>query len=231
MAAPLDQRVQALLSDPQGASRQLGTLVGTGDNALRILHETSESSQRLRQHNATLLPLLANLKTSSKAGRWWRWFTGVELEREITFDAVCAQIETSAESGIDETDTLAQLVDNLRDEHKALGADLAALELDMQAGKVLLGTGDDAAKFSAAVGPDGLDRFARKLANLSAMLTALQLTRAQYLVAMQHAKEMLDRFDEIKTLLVPLWYQRMGFELFSHRVKSSVAYADPLKPV
>lgn len=219
MKAAIEARVQELLADPGQAASRLGTSASARDGMLHLLERAGAASSHLRQVNEQLLPLVGALKVPGKVGRWWRWFTGVELENEMTFPAASRQIETFARDGLADSGGLAGLLDHLTTEDRLLKAELEAMEIDLQAARFLLGKAPAGAAFQESAGAEGVERLARKLANLEALLTALQLTRAQYRVAAQHAKEMLERFEDIKTLLVPLWYQRMGFELFSQRVK------------
>lgn len=220
MNSSVEVRVQELLSDPPQAVYRLGATDRTGESILRILDESGTATKNLREVNEQLIPLIALFKLPGRAGKWWRKFTGEELEREVSFGYTCRQIESLAAMGVKVSSHLSQLHTSLEQEHCVLGLDQQLLETDVQAGNILLSTAPAALAFAQALDEESIQRFARKLTNVEAVLTALQLTRSQYLVAAQHAKEMVDRFDEIRTLLVPLWYQRVGFELFSKRVNA-----------
>jgi hypothetical protein len=69
-----------------------------------------------------------------------------------------------------------------------------------------------------AAQPDYWARFGRRIDNLNALQHALVLSTQQFKLADAHAQAVLDRHAEIVTVLVPLWRQRMGFELFSRSV-------------
>ena len=74
-----------------------------------------------------------------------------------------------------------------------------------------------------AAQPDYWARFGRRVDNLNALQHALVLSTEQFKLADAHAQAVLDRHTEIVTVLVPLWRQRMGFELFSKSVAAQQA--------
>jgi hypothetical protein len=50
------------------------------------------------------------------------------------------------------------------------------------------------------------------------MANAAQLSRGQFKLTAAHLLAVADRFGEVRALLLPLWKQAMGFELFAQRV-------------
>jgi hypothetical protein len=66
-------------------------------------------------------------------------------------------------------------------------------------------------------GMETWQRLSRRTGNLEATATALRLTQQQYGLAVEHSKTVVSRFEEVRTLLIPIWYQRMDFALFARR--------------
>ena len=225
VAAPLDTPVQpaavrarAFLLAPRDQIDALGRIDGAGRDTLALLDEISQSTRRLSELNQGLVPLIDRFREPGQAHKWWRWFTGNELQRELSFGNVCREIEACAEGGVEETKTMQRLIRALIDDRARIERELALLERDIELGELLLS--QKYARLRAATGePEEIwQRLSRRIGNLQAIATALQLTQAQYGVAIEHSRTVADRFDEIKTLLMPIWYQRMGFKLFARRL-------------
>ena len=117
-----------------------------------------------------------------------------------------------------------RLIRALLDDRTRIDREVAQLERDIELGQLLLS--DKYARLRVATGEpeDTWQRLSRRVGNLQAIATALQLTQAKYGVAIEHSRTVADRFDEIRTLLMPIWYQRMGFKLFARRLEET-AYA------
>ncbi len=221
---PAAVRARAFLLAAREQIDLLGRIDGAGRDTLALLDEISQSTRRLSELNQSLLPLIDRFREPGQAHRWWRWFTGEELQRELSFGNVCREIEACAEGGVEETKTMQRLIRALLDDRTRIDREVAQLERDIELGQLLLS--DKYARLRVATGEpeDTWQRLSRRVGNLQAIATALQLTQAQYGVAIEHSRTVADRFDEIRTLLMPIWYQRMGFKLFARRLEET-AYA------
>ncbi len=217
-APPAAVRARAFLLAPRDHIDALGRIDGAGRDTLALLDEISQSTRRLSELNQGLLPLIDRFREPGQTRRWWRWFTGEELQRELSFGNVCREIEACAEGGVEETKTMRRLIGALTDDRARIERERAQLEHDIELGTLLLS--QKYARLRAATGEpeETWQRLSRRVGNLQAIATALQLTQAQYGVAIEHARTVAERFDEIKTLLMPIWYQRMGFKLFARRL-------------
>lgn len=151
----------------------------------------------------------ADPQEMAKAPSWFERLLGGEVERRVRYQVARKSLSVL----LDDAEVVAQ---NVRDTLTTINSMIVSyreeaqrLEVCIQAGREFLSENPEA----GAVADDALqfdrprDRFARKLANLATLLsshhmsiTQMQLTRAQ-------AVDMLDRFNETATVLVPVWRQ------------------------
>lgn len=191
------------------------------DAAADVLHRMEQASadtSELMEVNQALVPLMNGMRQDARTPRWWQWFTGERLEREVFFPGLQRQVENLAEQGERGLARLRRQADALATEDRRMAAEHERHQTDLEAAQLLLSPKYAGACRAAGLDDADLQRLARRATNLEAMMTASQLTRAQYKIAIDHAKSVADRFVEIRGLLLPLWKQAMGFELFSQRV-------------
>ena len=214
-------RIRVFLSDPEAGIDALGAVAGAGRDSLDLLDRVSASQKRLNELNRSLVPLIARFRQDDRTHRLWRWFTGAQLEHELSFANTCREVEACAELGVQETATLRELIDALRRDSGRLDHEIAAIEDDIDLGRTV--ATDRFSRLRQLTGCDSetWQRLSRRVANLEATATALRLTQQQYGVAAEHGKTVVSRFEEIRTLLIPIWYQRMGFALFARRAGSA----------
>ncbi|MBK9216961.1 MAG: hypothetical protein IPL70_00020 [Uliginosibacterium sp.] len=149
----------------------------------------------------------------SRRQSWWRRFTGEALEREVTYQHACQQLENKALAA----KMLAAEVQGLRNHlrHEAEDTQHHALWLGevVTNGQAVLGPTHAVARTKAcfAEQPDYWSRFARRVDSLNALQHALVMSTQQFKLTDAHAQAVLDRHAEVVTVLVPLWRQRMGF--------------------
>lgn len=220
-------RIHAFLRDPEAGIDALGQVAGAGRAALDLLDRVTGSQKRLRELNEGLIPLIARFRDPGTGGRLWRWFTGAQLEQELSFGHVCAEIEASAELGVIESATLRELGEEMERDIVRLDGDIAAIEADVALGRTVASERYRRLRALAGRDDDTWQRLSRRVANLEATATALRLTQQQYRLAIEHGRTVVARFDEIRTLLIPIWYQRMGFALFARRAERDGASAAP----
>lgn len=212
-------RARELLALGPCAVEELGR--GTGDDAadaLRLLDGISASATSLHAINTALVPLISKFRSVTGLQRAWQWFSGESLEREIFFGETQEKIEQLAQDGVSGDLAVGGQIEILRGQTVAMAQQVQRLDIEIAAGRLLLSP--DETQKAARAGIDDHDRarLSRRLGNLESMVTALQLTQAQYTVALEHAQSVSDRFHEIHALLLPIWKQRMGFDLFARRV-------------
>lgn len=187
-------------------------------DVLARMEEASHDTADLMEVNQALVPLMGRMRPDPRTPRWWQWFTGERLEREVFFHDLQRQIEGLAEQGERGLARLRRQAEVLAGEDRRMAAELERQQTDLEAAQLLLTPKYAGACRAAGLEDTDLQRLARRATNLEAMMAASQLTRAQYKMAIEHAKSVADRFVEIRGLLLPLWKQAMGFELFSQRV-------------
>lgn len=213
--------VQALLEAPIAQLRDLGALAERNEDPMRLMQGKKSPVVQLSRLLESLLPMIESFRSpSSRRNHWWQRFTGAALEREITYLHACQKLEEQARLA----NELAQEVNNMRGAlaGEALGVRGQALWLGnvVALGQQALAPPNTVARSKAcfAEQPDYWARFARRIENLNLLQHSLLLSAEQFKLADAQAVAALDRHAEITTVLVPLWRQRMGFELFSKNV-------------
>jgi hypothetical protein len=216
-------RAGELLTHGAGLVEEIGRRAGAdAADALEMLETISESTSRLLEVNLRLVPLMTSLQRQRSGSRMFRWFTGEQLEYDVRLRDVRDEIEQLAADGQRSHAGMEKQMHFLVEQHRLMGTELELLETDIAAGHLLASPEYAAQRRAAGVGADDLARLTRRTGNLEAMATATQLTRAQFVVAIQHAISVADRYQEIRTLLLPIWKQAIGFDLFSRRVVDQI---------
>lgn len=218
-----EQRAAELLSFGANAIDELGRRAGSdAADALKLLEAISLSTSQLLEVNLRLLPLMTSFQRQASKHKWWRWFTGEQLQHEVLLHDVSKQIEQLVETGQQGHAGMRKQVELFKTQFRLMGTEIELLESDIDAGRLLASPGYAAQRLAAGLSDEDMARLARRISNLEATVTATQLTRAQYQVAIQHAKSVSDRYREIRTLLLPIWKQTVGFDLFSRRVNAHI---------
>jgi hypothetical protein len=213
------ERAHALLASGGDVIHQLGRRAGAQTaSALAELDRISLTSSELMAASVRLVPLISSFKRSPGRRKWWHWFTGELLEQEVFFAATQQEIQALAARGEQARIHLLEMIDALESQRALMSKELTLLEIDIAAGQLMLTPGHAQACRQAGLDAEALSRLSRRIANLEASAVATRLTQAQYKVAVTHAHTVVDRFAEIYTLLLPIWEQAMGFELFARRL-------------
>lgn len=217
-------RAEKLLSFGPAAADELGKQAGMeAANALALLEDVSAGTTDLLGINQRLVPLMAALQRDGKKAQhsWWRRFTGAQLEYDVHFDDMRTDIEDLAHAGKQDHDGLGRNIARMRVHYQLMATELRLLEEEIAAGHLLASAAWAERRAAAGMDFDDLARLTRRASNLEAMATATQLTRAQFKLAIEHARTVSDRYREIQTLLLPIWRQSVGFDLFSRNTTAS----------
>ena len=213
---PID--LDRLLRAPLEDLREFGALPGRNEDPLQLMEGKKSPVAMLARLIEDMVPMIDSFRVApGQRQRLWERFTGVAFEREITFFHACQQIEGTARRGQDLFRQVEQLRNSLMDEVNATLQHTKWLHGILTLGQLAVSPEFASQRQSAAFAnqPDYWPRFARRLDNLNALQTSLQLSVEQFKLADLQAHAVLDRFSEVMTTLVPLWRQRMGFELFA----------------
>jgi hypothetical protein len=220
----LAEKIALLLREPLLDIRAYGAQPERDNDPIQLLGGKSSPVGNLALVTKELVPMINSFRTPpTRTERWWKTFTGEELEREVTYFHACEAMEARAAAGVKWVERSVALVERLRAERAAIAQDAARLTLDIAAAQAVLGPEHQAARAAPPFDSDYWARFSRRVDNLNALLSSLQLTHAQYGLADKQAQSTLDRFSEVIDVLLPLWRQRMGFELFSRQFSKRAA--------
>ena len=207
-----------LLGAPLADIQAFGALPDLDTDPLRVMHGKKSPVAELASRVEELVPMIDSFRTPTrKRDAWWRRFTGEALERDMMFDKACAQLEGVAL----QCRALASKVQLMR--AALLGErELLAVHSDWLDAVVKLGlqalsdahVQQRAAPVFAAL-PDYWARFSRRVDNLNVLHHSMLLSMQQFKLVDAQGQAVLDRHNEVLTVLLPLWRQRMGFELFA----------------
>ncbi|MDR8092959.1 toxic anion resistance protein [Burkholderia gladioli] len=149
----------------------------------------------------------ADPRRIAKPATWFERITGMQVERRVRYefarrdlDDLLSESEVHAQRVRDTVHALDQMI-------QGHAVETSNLKAYIQAGREYLDENPEAGAIqSGAVEFERTrDRFARKLANLATLLTSLEMSAAQMKLARAQAVDMLDRFSETATILVPIW--------------------------
>lgn len=147
-------------------------------------------------------------KIAKKPSRLDRWL-GRGLERHVryraartTLEQLLVDAEASAQGVRDSVQMIGQMITN----HEAEVRDLNTL---IRAGREFLDENPEVGvpKAGDLAFEKPRERFARKLANLATLLASHELSINQMKLTKAQATDMLDRFQETVSVLVPVWRQ------------------------
>lgn len=147
-------------------------------------------------------------KLAAKPG-FLKRFTGQAVESTVRYQLARAELETL----IDQAEGAAQGVRDAHVQIRQLSAsheeEMAAIRAYIQAGREYLDEHPEAGvpTRDALAFDNPRERFARRLANLSALLASHEMSVTQMRLMQAQAIDLLDRFKETVRILVPVWRQ------------------------
>ncbi len=199
--------------DPKLALDELGQLPQSQDRALTLVKEYGQTAKFVSELNRRLEHLTRALQASSRHGNWWRRFTGAQLASHVALDDLVHDLAHTA-------DTCDSQLKHLREMRSALSLQIIELREQTQALHVKANTarqlvadpvlGDT---MRQSMGEDQWLRFARRAENTHALANAMGQTATQCELALNQTRSLEERFDDIQTFLLPIWRQRLGFDM------------------
>lgn len=210
-----------LLAAPIVQLRDLGALAPRNEDPMRLMQGKKSPVLQLSKLLEELVPMIESFRNPiSRRQHWWQRFIGATLEREVTYLHACQQLENHARLANGLTHEVQAIRDGIRDEASGVRRQAEWLGELVNRASSVLGDGytGERSKACFVEHPDYWARFARRVDNLNALQHSYLLSAEQFKLADAHAQAVQDRHTDISTVLVPLWRQRMGFELFSKTV-------------
>jgi plasmid stabilization system protein ParE len=211
MATVMERNVAPCFSDTAKISKY-GDMQGMSETIAKTtsLMEQSPVSQlagRIKQIISYLSD--ADPQAIQVKATWWGKLTGSALENRLRFEVARESLEETladASKWSDKTEKAIELIDRLLSQNEA---ETAALKLHIEAGKTYLQENPESGKpvEGAMSFENPRDRFIRRLQNLSALLASHEMSVLQLRLVRGQALDLLDRFVETTTVLVPVWRQ------------------------
>lgn len=158
----------------------------------------------------------ADPRVLTKEASWLDRVLGRNIERQVRYQVA----RKSLDALLDETAVVAErtrkTLRTVEDLLKAHQAEVMTLQTYLSAGEEYLTEHPDAGITTKAMMKESAlelefdrprERFTRKLANLNALLTSHQLSISQLALARAQTIDLLDRYQETATILLPVWRQ------------------------
>jgi hypothetical protein len=137
---------------------------------------------------------------------WWSRFTGAALERTVSYQRAHQQLDRQLDAANEIAAEVNDLLDRLRYVLQSKHEGIAYLDECLEVGHRALEQYDPRAT-GEEIPPTTMDRLSRRLTNLATLRTSLQLTQSQLNLSIESATALLDRFYEVRDVLVPVWRQ------------------------
>jgi uncharacterized protein YaaN involved in tellurite resistance len=141
---------------------------------------------------------------------WFARFTGANLERRVRFEVAKVSLDELIEQAGVTSKTVSEAItamDSLINQNREQTEELRTY---IEAGKQYLQANpqDQASQQAEHLSFENPhERFARRLSNLSALLASHEMSVIQLRLVRAQAIDLLDRFVETTTVLIPVWQQ------------------------
>lgn len=206
----MTEMLPGLFADPDAIGRY-GDLASSA-TSLGMYAELMESApvSSLGSQLALIVNKLADADPQkiAKKPTWWQKVTGATVETNVRYQVARAELETLLEATEHVCDTVRSAVAHLDSLMKTQISEVAHLDAHLRAGREYLARHPNAGVPSGEMSFDNpRERFARKLANLAALLASHEMSIAQLRLTRAQALDMLERFGEVKNVLIPVWRQ------------------------
>jgi|GEM_PF-4380949 len=221
--------IDDLLRAPIADLHEFGASPSADEDPMQIMQGEFSPVAQLARVLEELVPMIDSFRTpTSLRLYWWQRFTGAALEHEITYARARELLQSTAASGKELVGSVKELRAKVYQEQLQTELYIEWLQKLLPRAQAVLG--DTYASRRSAPGfkllPDYWSRFSRRVDNLNAVLTAAMLSVEQFKLSDAHAQSVQDRYAEIITVLLPLWRQRMGFELFAKQQDAQARYPE-----
>lgn len=207
------QRLQAEINlSSSSAISTYGNLASSGA-AIDALSQTMERAPTtaLAGKIAEIVTKLedADPRKVAVKSNWIAKMTGADLENKVRYQVSRKAVDTLLAEADRMTVQVVMLVDQLDKMIETHAEESRNLRLRIVAGRAYL-----EANLAAGVPPEGeitfdnpRERFARRLTSMSALLSSHEMSVAQMRLVRVQALDMIERYHEISSVLVPVWRQ------------------------
>lgn len=201
----------ALFADPKRIGEYGAT--SSGAEALNTYSNLMEGgsvttlAESIREIVAKLAE--ADPREIAKKATWLDRIMGHEVERVVRYQVARASLDSLLSHANEVAERVRQLLVAIDEMIRNHAHESEMLRLSIQAGQDFLNENPDAgiAQPGAVEFDRPRERFARKLTNLATLLSSHDMSVMQMKLTHAQALDMLDRFDETATMLVPVWRQ------------------------
>ena len=163
-----------------------------------------ETASEMRRSISRALSTISSLDVESLISKqgWLQRLTGADIEARLTFELAAKQVDLVLDAIRGSSERARRLVTAMEDERRALQDGQPHLADFIAFGERVVRQDDRS-------DPSVSDRFGRRLSNLIAIHSANEMAIAQFGLAADGLKALLDRYTDIATVVVPLWRQHL----------------------
>lgn len=204
------------LDNPDFISRYGAEAVKNGTHGLLLrqleetpMHGLAEAMSTILKATQIRAPHVKGFTMSKAKNTLFGWLTGSDLLSDVEHHTSNRGLPGALRRAGTQADALRTFIETAATSHEELRSSIAQLEAYLDAGETYLRE-NPAAGSSDGHGIATLssrDRFIRKLANLRALHTSHLLSIEQLKLAVAQATDMLDRYDELVDVLLPIYRQ------------------------
>ncbi len=209
----------ALFIDPDRIGAYGQATAGADKDGVSRIDPMAELSALLEEAPVTRLASLlgdivtklaeADPKKLTKQPTRIQRFLGAGVEVRVRYQAARATLDTMIVDAAVHAQSVRDAVTKLDALTASYGSEVLTLRAHIDAGREYLAENPDAGRPRAG-GKDFenvRERFARKLANMATLFASHEMSQTQMALTRAQAVDMLDRFDQTTTVLVPVWRQ------------------------
>lgn len=150
---------------------------------------------------------LANPKKVNKKSSFFDRLVGIDLVENLDYKISRDKVLKLVEKGRAERKSGIIMLEKISEMLKQSKINIVELKLNIVAKKIFIEEYGDEIKKGGNEFFDPLERHKRKLINMHTVLSSSLMTHNHLLLAQAQAIDMIDRFDDIASVLVPIWSQ------------------------
>ena len=201
---------QTITLDKSSFISNFGKFEGTGgstDVLSNVMEESPVNALAAKISDIVSKLSEADPRILAEKPTWLQRFTGRSVEKKVLYQVARKSLEQLLEEAGRFAAQVAQMIHQLDNIVESHHSEVRVIKIHIAAGRLFL---SENPSIGIPVSGDLVfdnprERFARKLANMAALLASHEMGLAEVKLTRAQAVDLLDRFDELSGTLVPVW--------------------------